>query len=306
MKDKIIYSLLAFLTVAVWGITFISTKVLIGAGLGAVQIFFLRFIVAYLGIWVMSLGKDKARRLWAGNVRDELRLAFLGVTGGSLYFYTENTALGFTQACNVSFIVCSAPLLTTLLTMAVKRFFKGEMIDGLEDVKGRWPLALGTVLAMAGMLAVLFDGNVVALSATGDVLAFCAALCWGFYSLLAGQMTSRYGTFFTTRKVFFYGLVSILPFVWSGGCDVSVLLLPEVWGNLLFLSLIASLACFAVWNQVVMKLGNVTSTNFIYLNPLFTLLFASIFLSESLTIQSALGCVSILAGVVVGGIRTNG
>jgi len=303
MKTRLGYHLLAFAVVAVWGVTFISTKVLIKGGLLPAQIFAIRFLIAYLGIWLMCLGRKHCVELLPGSFRDELIFLFLGITGGSIYFLTENTALACTQACNVSFIVCSAPLITALLTILAKRVLKGELADGLEDVKGRWLLLAGTVLALCGMAAVLFDGNDVQLSVKGDLLALAAAFCWGLYSVFMSQMTRRYGTLPATRKVFFYGLVTIIPFVVGEPLDVSAISRPEIWGNLLFLSLAASLACFVLWNKVMAGLGNVTSTNYVYLNPLFTLVAAVVFLGESLTVQSALGCAAIIAGVIVGGVE---
>ena len=47
------YHLIAILVVAIWGLTFISTKVLINHGLTPQEIFFYRFLIAYLGIWVI-------------------------------------------------------------------------------------------------------------------------------------------------------------------------------------------------------------------------------------------------------------
>ena len=91
------YHLIAILTVAIWGLTFISTKVLINHGLTPQEIFFYRFLIAYTGIWVIS-----PKRLFTGNWKDELWLVAGGIFGGSLYFFTENTALGITQASNVS------------------------------------------------------------------------------------------------------------------------------------------------------------------------------------------------------------
>ena len=49
-----IYHLIAILTVGIWGLTFISTKVLIEHGLSPQEIFLLRFLMAYLGIWFIS------------------------------------------------------------------------------------------------------------------------------------------------------------------------------------------------------------------------------------------------------------
>lgn len=302
MNGQLKYHVLAFVVIALWGVTFISTKVLIREGLHPSQIFALRFIVAYVGIWFLCRNGG-SRRLFSSSIRDELIFVLLGVSGGSLYFLTENTALVYTQACNVSFIVCSAPLLTTLLTLLARKLLRGPLAEGLEDVRVSWPLILGTALAFGGMAAVLFDGNSVHVSGKGEILAFCAALCWAVYSIFMSQMTEEYGAVFATRKVFFYGLLTIIPFIIGTPFDVRTLAKPDVWGNLLFLSLVASLGCFVVWNKVMAKIGNVTSTNYIYLNPFFTLVFAVILLGETLTLQSALGCLAIVGGVIIGGIE---
>ena len=296
------YHLLALAVVAVWGVTFVSTKVLIGAGMHPVAIFFVRFVLAYAGIWVyISLSGEKTK-LWYGW-KEELVFFVLGVSGGSFYFLTENTALAYTQACNVSFLVCSAPLFTALFTLIYKRLGKGRFADGLENIRLGWPLCGGTVLALSGMALVVFDGAKLHLSMWGDLLAIGAALCWAVYSLFMGQMTREYGTVTATRKVFFYGLLSILPFLGGVRDSFSAAILGQtpVWGNLLFLGLVASLVCFLLWNLVMDKLGNVTSTNYVYLNPVFTLLTAMALLGERMTLIAALGCAAILAGVIWAG-----
>ena len=91
-----IYHLIAILTVGIWGLTFISTKVLIEHGLSPQEIFLLRFLMAYLGIWFIS-----PRKLFADNWKDELWLLCGAVTGGSFYFFTENTALEITLATSM-------------------------------------------------------------------------------------------------------------------------------------------------------------------------------------------------------------
>ena len=85
------YHLVAVLTVGIWGLTFISTKVLIGHGLSPQEIFLLRFLIAYMGIWLIS-----PRKLFADNWKDEFWMFLGGMTGGSFYFFTENTALEIT------------------------------------------------------------------------------------------------------------------------------------------------------------------------------------------------------------------
>ena len=298
------YHLLALAVIAVWGVTFVSTKVLITAGMHPAAIFFCRFVLAYAGIWLYILATGNERRLWVGW-KDELVFLMLGITGGSLYFLTENTALIYTQASNTSFLVCSAPLPTTILTILYSRLGKGRFAQGMEKVRVGLPLIGGTVLALSGMALMLFEGSRIQLSVKGDLLAIGAALCWALYSLFLGPMTREYGALTATRKVFFYGLLTILPFL--GGCrdsfSLSILGQTQVWANLLFLGLVASLICFVVWNLVIDKLGHVTTTNYVYLNPIFTLIAAMLLLGERMTPMAALGAAAILLGVIWAGKR---
>ena len=303
-RNRFIYHLLALAVVAVWGITFVCTKVLINAGLKPAEIFAIRFLLAYVGIWGLSLAKPQTRRLWSRNWKDELVFVFLGISGGSFYFLTENTALAYTQATNAAFLVSSTPVLTALLTLLVKRFGRGRFVQGLEHIRLSPTFLLGTLLALAGMALVVFDGSHFEFSLRGDLLAVAAALCWASYSLFMGQMTAEYGPMLATRKVFFYGLLTILPFLLGqDGFNPRILLQPEVGLNLLFLGLVASLACFVVWNLVMTRLGNVTCTNYVYLNPVFTLITAMIFLGERMTTLAAVGSAAILLGVILAGQR---
>ena len=306
-QGKFIFHVLAFLTMALWGVTFVSTKTLINEGLTPAQIFTIRFIIAYIGLLIVCLfrgGRDK--KAFSRSLRHEAVFVITGISGGSLYFLTENTALAYTQACNVSFIVCTAPLFTVLMTLAIKNIFKGSIADGLEDVHVGFPLLAGTAIAITGMVLVIFDGNSLSLSPKGDILAFMAALCWAFYSQFMGQMTDSYGPLFATRKVFFYGLLTIVPVLLL--TDNSNLMAVHfdrtyVWGNLLFLSVIASLVCFVVWNRVMLAIGNVTATNYVYLNPVFTLISAVIILNERMTLASGIGSAMILGGVILSGVK---
>lgn len=303
-KSLLGFHALALLVVAIWGVTFVCTKLLIAAGLMPAQIFAIRFALAYLGIWAVCIfRKGQASRLFADTVLDEAIFVFLGITGGSFYFLTENTALVYTQACNVAFLVCSAPLFTALLTLVVKRFAKGRIAEGLEDIRLRWPLIVGTILALGGMAMVVFERQTLQLSPKGDLFAIGAAVCWALYSIFMAQMTSQYGALFSTRKVFFYGLVTIIPFLLNGdrATVLSALSQPSVIFNLLFLGLVASLACFIVWNKVMSKLGNFTSTCYVYLNPFFTFVTSMIILGERMTLVSAAGSLAIVLGVILSG-----
>lgn len=283
------YHFVAFLTVAIWGSTFVFTKMLLQNGLSPAQIFTLRFIIAY----VLLLGYPLFTHhfsLFSSSWKDELLMVLLGITGGSVYFLAENAAMLYTTATNTSLIVCSCPLFAMLLFAIVYRH--SERISKIQ--------ALGSVLACLGMAVVVLNGHfVLHLSPLGDMLAFAACLCWAVYSLLMHPATERYSSLFITRKVFFYGLLTIIPYYFfvPGFPSMEVLLRPDVLWNLLFLSVVASMICYILWNWVISKLGAVVATNWVYFNPITTILFAWWLLHEQITIWFLLGTAFILVGM---------
>lgn len=285
-NNIILWHLLATVIVGVWGTTFVNTKVLYNSGLTPLEIFFLRFLIAYICIWFIS-----PRRLFSRTWHDELIMLLLGVTGGSVFFLAENYAVGLTYVNNVSFIVCTAPLMTVILGIAFVR-----------SIKARWPLIIGSLVALAGVAIVIFNGSIVLhLNPWGDLLALLASVCWAVYSLLMRKVSHAYSAVFITRKIFFYGLVTVLPafFFDPWTAAPSMLLMPKVVLNLLFLGLVASFLCFVLWTLVIGKIGAMTSSNYLYLNPVTTVVASAVFLSEPMTAIAYVGSALILAGVAV-------
>ena len=230
------YHILALATIFVWGTTFASTKVLLTHGLTPPEIMFYRFVIAYALTWIFS------RKLWADTWADELYLALAGFTGGTLYFLAENTAINYTITSNVALVVCVTPVLTALLTSLIYR----------ERITSR--LAIGSLVALMGVGFVVLNGAVLKIHPLGDTLALVAALAWAIYSVVIRRFDGRYTTWFVTRKVFFYGIITMLPFIaagMGGGLHLDRLAIPVVAGNVLFLSVVASMLCFYTWNLVL-------------------------------------------------------
>ena len=303
MSTKL-FHLLAIVTVAIWGTAFVWTKLLLQSGLSPAQIFLTRFTIAYLllaafmlvrqgrGIFSCRTCKVAAapRIFRSQSWREELKMLGLGVLGGSLYFMTENVALLHTTATNTSLIVCSYPLFTSLV---LGWFYPAERLTH----RGRW----GTLLAFVGMVLVVLNGRfVLQMSPLGDTLALASCFSWVGYSLLIKTVSARYSALFLTRKVFFYGVLTILPWFLFGFEPFpppSLLLRPAILGNLLFLGCVASMLCYLAWNQCMARLGAVACTNWVYINPLTTILFAWIILDEPLTLCFLAGASLILLGL---------
>ena len=286
-RSNLLYHLVAFITVAIWGTTFVSTKVLMLNELSPAHIFTLRFCIAYVLMLCFN-----HKRLFAQSWHDEVKMALLGITGGSLYFMCENEAMNYTTTTNTSLIVCSCPLFATLLVRLVYR--QTSRINALQ--------LAGSLLAFAGMVIVVLNGRfVLHLSPIGDALAFMACISWAVYSLLMKSVAIKYSAAFITRKVFFYGVVTILPYYLfeSEVPSLNVLARPQVIGNLLFLGCLASMVCFLTWNWCIARLGAVKATNWVYFNPITTMLFASWVLGETITPYFLMGAACILVGMYV-------
>lgn len=274
----------AFAIVVIWGCTFVQTKLLINAGLRPDEIFLFRFILAYLLILPLA-----GKRFFLDDWKDELLAVLLGLTGGSLYFITENYALAYGYCSNVSLIVCLTPLVTALI---VGCFYPGERLNR----KG----LLASLIAFAGMALVVFNGNfILKLSPLGDILAFAACLCWALYSLIIKRLQVRYSNMLITRKVFGYGLLTIIPWLLPQGVNVELLWSggAVVWGNILFLGCVASMLCFLGWNWCLEKIGTVRATNLLYLNPVVAMTTSAFVLGERVTWVALMGAALILAGL---------
>ena len=285
MTKGTIYNIMALTTIIVWGVTFISTKVLIADGLSPVEIFIIRFAIAYLCTLVFSHDK-----LWADGIKDECMMLAAGITGGSLYFIAENSALSITFASNVSLIICCAPVFTMILGKLV---FK-------DSIK---PLAwFGSILAFVGVAVVVLNGSKqFGINPIGDLLTVLAALSWAAYCIILKRLNRKYGNLFITRKVFAYGVITAIVYYFLFRTDYQIILedLRSIIANLLFLSVGASFLCYLMWNTAVKHLGAERTSNYIYLVPLITIITSTVILDEPFTFIMAIGTAMIIGGVML-------
>ncbi|MDD6890023.1 MAG: DMT family transporter [Bacteroidales bacterium] len=291
-SSTMLFHLAALFVIAVWGTSFVSTKVLLDAGLHAVEIYIYRFFVAYLIVLAVC-----HKRLWSNSLVDELLFAVCGLCGGSIYFIAENTALNYTLTSNVSLITTLSPLLTTLLIGAI---YKNER-------PGAW-IYVGSVVAIVGVACIIFkSGFHLEVMPLGDLLALSAAFSWAIYSIVLRKVNANYSALFITRKTFFYGLLTALPFMAFEPeiAPLSALGEPIVLLNLLFLSLTASLIAYVIWSQTVKRLGAIKASNYLYFQPVVTMIVSAIMLPDDpLTLVGCLGCVLIIGGVWFGDFMT--
>lgn len=272
--------------VFIWGITFISTKILL-ASFSPVEILVTRFTIGYLALLAFH-----PHFIRTGSFRRELYFIAAGLCGVTLYFLLENIALLYSTASNVGIIVPIAPLFTAVLA----HFF-------LSGEKLKIHFFAGFILAITGIALISLNGRfVLKLNPLGDILAALAAVVWAVYSVIMRKINQfGYNYIASTRRVFFYGIVLMLPalFFMDASFDFTRFLDVKNVINIAFLGLGASAACFAGWTWVVGVLGAVKTSLYIYAVPVVTIIAAAVVLREKITPFACAGAILTLSGLYI-------
>lgn len=275
----------ALITVLIWGTTYISTKVLLQA-FQPVEILFFRFAMGFAALCLVN-----PHRLRLTDKKQEVLFALAGLCGICLYSLLENIALSCTMASNVGVIISAAPFFTAIISHFLVK----------QEEKLKANFFVGFFLAMVGICFISFNGSSLELNPLGDLLALSATLVWGCYSVLTRKISSYgYRTVQTTRRIFGYGLLFILPamIVFDVDWNMERLVQPIFLFNFLFLGLGASAMCFVTWNYAVKILGAVKTSVYIYLEPVITVVTSVLVLNEKITPLAAIGTLLTMTGLI--------
>ena len=108
MKNRFLGLLLMFLAIFVWGISFVSTKIVL-TELPPVSIAFFRQFVAIVPLLAFMLIRQESFKPDKGDLKLFALASFFGIV---LYFVFENTGLTMTTASNASMLAAAIPVLS--------------------------------------------------------------------------------------------------------------------------------------------------------------------------------------------------
>lgn len=290
---KLLAHLAAFLTVVAWGSSFVCTKVLMeDGGFTPVETYVYRFAMAYVLLLLFTF-----RRIFANNWKDEVQLALCGICSGTLYFILENYALTMTSTGNVSLLSGISPVFTAVLMAVV---YKVSLSRGV---------ILGSAIALVGCALVILApslalGQGFRINPAGDLLALASAMSWAIYSVAAKRLIPHYGTLFLTRKMFFYGVLTALPLMLLQKepfhlAELFSLASPAYLLNMLFLVVFCSCMAYIFWNEAMKIIGAVATNNYIYAQPIVTMILAWFVFGEPVYPLGYVGCLLVVGGLVL-------
>ncbi|MDR0136546.1 DMT family transporter [Metabacillus idriensis] len=230
----------------------------------------------------------KEHALLKKNWRILILMSITGIAGFNSLLYL---ALHDTTSINASLVNTSTPIMIYILSF----FFLKDQLNKNQMI--------GTVLSLAGLLFILSKGSLdVLLNLTfnfGDFIVLAAVVCWSIYSILIKRYTGvlpGYSTFLVCMVI---GMIVLTPFAIY---ETFILKIPVVWSSsailtIFYTGIFASIVAFLSWNTAVVKVGANKAGIFLNLIPVFAVIFAVLFIGETLMWYQLAGGISVIAGV---------
>lgn len=271
------------LAVMFWGVSFISTKVLLEE-FPPVSIAFFRQFIALVPLSVLFIRKKAFFRL---NMKIVLHMAVASLFGIVLYFLFENNGMKYISASEASIIVATIPIFTLLMDTAVSR----QKLDlkTLCLVIGSW---VGVYLVITGGSPVQpGSGNL-----KGSLMVFGAMVCWIVYTLITKRLSRQYDSLQMTFSQTLLSIPLFIPFIWQ---EKALWHWPSVTAaaHLLFLGVFCSAAAYVFFLHGIAVLGPGVASSYLNLIPLVTMAIGAVFLGDRLAPLQLAGAVLILVSL---------
>jgi drug/metabolite transporter (DMT)-like permease len=267
-------------TVLIWGLSFVSSKTILNAGVPPMTMVALRFLLttAILG---------PALRLREPRGRLRLRQAPLvilsGLAGVTIYFFFESRGIRLTDASHASLIIATIPVFTVVAESILFR------------TRIRWIAGVGIALSVAGVF-LLVRGSIAGGTVAGDLYMFGACMSWVAYNMLSRDLHREMSDLAITAWQAIFGTAVLvgLALLERGQW---VPLTPLVIGHLVFLAVASSAVGNFLYVYALSRLGPVVVTPFLNLVPVVSAVAGALALGEVLGPWQIAGGVVIVAGV---------
>lgn len=273
--------LLAVLLMMIWGMSYLSIKVIVNEVNPILAAFYRFFIASIILFAVLKIKYPEEKVL----KEDKIRIALGGIFGVALYFLLENYSVYYTSASNVAVLAATVPVFTLIAQRIIfKEKFKLNKV-------------LGTILSVIGIAIIIMSKGKLSLFSSGtkgDLMAMTAALCWVIYTIVISRLKGTYKSITVTTYQCIWGCIFLSP---------SVLFIPmhmpstKVILNLIYLAVFCSCIAYAIYIYCLNKLGASVITTYINIEPVISLISARILLNEKFNHIQILGSVIIIAGV---------
>lgn len=287
--------ILLVLATLLWGGNFVIGRAVSGA-IPPLTLAFLRWCVAFIIFFPIAFRQLK--REWPILKNHWFIVTILSLTGVTAFNTLVYIGLHYTTSINASLMNSSTPIMIYILSFIF-----------LKEKLSKYQL-IGTVLSLSGVAFIIMGGSFTRIVNftfnKGDLIVIAAVFCWSVYSLLIKLYAIRLpgqSTFLVTIGI---GATVLFPFSLYETLSSTTAIHWE-WATIaaiLYVGIFASIIAFLCWNSGVIQLGANKASIYLNFIPVFSSIFAVLFLDEKLHSFQLIGGLAVVAGVILSG-KTN-
>lgn len=288
-------SIYLLIAVLFWGFSYIAIKVSLKY-LTPVELIAARFVLGGLTLFIIILFK----RL-SFNFKGQLKYLILAAGILFLHFWVMATGMMTTTATNTAWILTTAPIFIAILSFFV-----------LKESFGNYQI-FGVILATIGVIFLVSKGDLGSLewiSSVGDWIVLGSCVTWALYTIVNRKLARGLDPLVATFWLIALAGMVIVPYslIVSGATVYS-----RMAGDGVMAVAFLGVGCLAIsfwsWSEGLARKPAGEVGIYLYLEPLFTMIGATIFLKEAITFWLVLGALFIVAAVYIsekfGRIRVN-
>jgi len=217
-----------------------------------------------------------------------LLLGLLGVTANqTLFLY----GLRHTTAVNATILVTTIPVFTVLESVITRREAASALKFG------------GIGLAAAGAIYLIGPDRISLAPdlALGNALILLGMVCYSLYLVLSKRMLQRYRPITVSLYVMTFGALGVLPIGLHAATTLDLAVVsPKVWWLTGYIVLFPTILAYFLNIWALQRVSSNLVAVYIYLQPLFAALAASLLLpTERLTLRAGLAGLAIFGGLAL-------
>ena len=245
-----------------------------------------RSAVCVMLFWLLFFASTEKKQIRRKDIFRFILCAFSALAANQMLFMK---GVSLTYPIHASLLLLITPILITFIAARVlkERITINKLIGLFLGITG------ACILILSGDDA--SQGNNILL---GDLLIIISTVLYTIYFILVKPLMQKYSTMNVMRWVFTFGVIMILPLGWNEFIEIPWKDYNVTEYVLLFMIVVPGTFLAYIFNAYgIKKLSASTAGTYIYLQPVFAVIIATIFLKESLELYKIIAGIIIFTGV---------
>lgn len=257
--------IIAFLTIIGWSSGFAGIRASLLGGFEPFNLVLFRFLIASIIFLIYAILTRKNFNL--PKKRDLPQIIALGIVGITFYHTGVTFGQQTVEAGTAGMIVGSAPIFTTIIAA----IFLRERIE--------WFAWLGLIVGFSGIMLITVGSSGAFVMSKGMVYVILATISTSFFFVFQKQLFTKYHPIELTAYFTWAGTIPLLIFLPSLINNFSSVTVEANWAAI-YVGVVPAALCYATW-AIALSMGDVSKvTGMMYLEPVFAIIIAWIWLHE--------------------------